>query len=56
MKCKPTRYAVISGQNITYGFRCKTHKIATKRYSTRELREERMAEHIQQHKKKSKKS
>ena len=44
--CKPSRYAVISGQSITYGFRCSTHKIATQRYSTLELREVRLKEHI----------
>lgn len=45
--CKPTRYAVIAANrvDITYGFRCKTHQIASKRYSTAELRDQRMKEH-----------
>jgi hypothetical protein len=45
-ECKPSRYAVVDAKgNITYGFRCAKHGIATKRYSTRELCEKRLAEH-----------
>ena len=45
-KCKPSTYAVITGKDrITYGFRCAKHKIYSKRYSTQELRDQRLREH-----------
>ena len=50
-KCKPSRFAVISGERVTYGFRCAQHSIHTKRYSTRELREERLEKHRKEAKK-----
>jgi hypothetical protein len=50
-ECKPSRYAVISGRNITYGFRCPKHHILTRRYSTKELREQRLREHQKEAKK-----
>lgn len=55
-KCKPSRYAVIAADRvtITYGFRCAFHRIHSRRYSTSELREERMGEHIKLAKKKQK--
>jgi len=56
-KCKPSKYAVITGKDtITYGFRCAVHKIYTKRYSTQELRDQRLAEHRRSAKKGAKKS
>lgn len=54
-KCKPSRYARIGfdGESITYGFRCAKHHV-TKRYSTPELREERLQEHRRSAKKSAK--
>lgn len=45
-KCKPSKYAVIAANRIdtSHGFRCAKHGV-TKRYSTAEIRDERMAEH-----------
>lgn len=52
-KCRPSTYAVITGTGaITYGFRCAACGVPSKRYSTPELREER----LQEHKKVAKKS
>ena len=45
-KCKPSKYNVITGGGkVTYGFRCGKHKIYSKRYSTQELRDQRVKEH-----------
>lgn len=44
-KCRPSTYAVINGDKITYGFRCSKHKIYTRRYSTEALRDQRLREH-----------
>lgn len=56
-KCKPSKYAVIgNGGKVSYGFRCAVHKIYTKRYSTQELRDQRLAEHRRSAKKGAKKS
>jgi hypothetical protein len=54
--CHPSTYGVIHGQSITYGWRCPTHHILTKRYRSEELRDQRMAEHVKEHSKKKKKS
>lgn len=50
-KCRPVKYAVINGENITYGWRCAFHRIHTKRYSTQELRDKRYKEHKKEAKK-----
>jgi hypothetical protein len=50
-KCRPVKYAVINGENITYGWRCAFHHIHTKRYSTEELRDKRYEEHKKEAKK-----
>ena len=52
-KCNPSKYAVVSAdrQTVTYGFRCAKHKIHTKRYSTEELRDERLKKHQKEAKK-----
>lgn len=51
-KCKPSVYAVIgNGGVITHGFRCAFHKIHTRRYATRELRDQRLKEHKKEAKK-----
>lgn len=44
--CNPSKFAVISANrvDVTYGFRCAKHGV-TKRYSTAELRDERIEEH-----------
>lgn len=55
-KCRPRRYAVITPKGITYGFSCSIHKIYTKRYATKELREIRLGEHRKSAKKSAKKS
>lgn len=53
-KCKPSRYAVVSGSGaVTYGYRCARCGVPTKRYATRELRDERLREHREASKKKS---
>lgn len=45
-KCNPSTYAVVTpGGTVTYGFRCAAHQIFTKRYATRELRDQRLREH-----------
>lgn len=51
-KCKPSVFAVINGENITYGYRCHHH---TKRYSTQGLRDERMEKHRKEAKREAKK-
>lgn len=52
-KCNPSKYAVIAANrvDITYGFRCAKHKVHSRRYSTEELRDERLKEHRQSQKK-----
>ncbi len=54
--CRPSKYNVIHGQNISYGWRCPVHHVHTKRYASEKLRDQRLAEHVQEHKKKPKKS
>lgn len=45
-KCNPSKYNVITSNGaITYGFRCAFCNVPSKRFSTRELREERLKEH-----------
>lgn len=45
-KCRISLYCVIVNKNtIHYGFRCGPHGILTRRYSSDELRAERIAEH-----------
>lgn len=52
-RCRPSMYATITASGaITYGFRCASCKVPSRRYSTRELRDQRMLEH----KKRAKKS
>lgn len=52
-RCLPVRYATITSNNVvTYGFRCAACNVPSKRYSTRELREQRLTEHKKEAKKK----
>ena len=46
-KCRISKYNVVSGQSVAYGYRCLTHGVLTRRFSTPEVR----AERIEQHKK-----
>lgn len=56
-ECRPTLYAVVSNKgSISYGFRCAFCGVHTKRYSTEELRDERLREHQAVAKKRAKKS
>lgn len=50
--CRPKTYGV----GNTHGWKCPTHHILTKRYKSRELRDQRMAEHVAEFSKKQKKS
>lgn len=54
--CRPSTYGVIHGQTVTHGFRCAKHKIHSRRYSSEELRDQRLAEHVAEFSKKPKKS
>ena len=49
MKCNPSKYAVYDPktERLTFGFRCPPHQIESRRYLTRELRDERLKEHRQ---------
>ena len=53
MKCNPSKYAVYdSGKKVlTFGFRCAPHQVETQRFSTREIRDERLEQHRQKVKK-----
>lgn len=45
-KCNISKYNVVTNGTVTYGYRCVTHGILTQRFSTPELRAERIAEHM----------
>lgn len=50
--CSPKMYGV----GETHGWKCPKHHILSKRYKSRELRDQRMAEHVAEHSVKQKKS
>jgi GNAT superfamily N-acetyltransferase len=43
--CNIAKYNVITNGVVTYGFRCGPHRVWSRRYSTEELRAQRIAEH-----------
>lgn len=53
--CRPKTWGVIRGETITHGWKCSVHGEHGKRYASQELRDQRMAEHIEEHSKKPKK-
>jgi hypothetical protein len=53
LMCRPSKYAVIHGQNVEHGFRCAKHGIVARRFATRELRDEELKTHRRTHRKKS---
>lgn len=45
-KCRISTYNVVTPSGaVTYGYRCLSHGVLTQRFSTPELRAERIAEH-----------
>lgn len=46
-KCRISKYNVINGGVVAYGYRCLTHGVMSQRFSTPELRAQRIDEHQQ---------
>jgi hypothetical protein len=54
--CNPSMYNVISGQNISYGFRCAEHRIFSRRFSDEAVRDDQVRIHQKNAKKSAKKN